>query len=44
MFTEEGIDFHYQDIEKIREGGFGTVFRAVSRLNGEVSPLPTHQD
>jgi serine/threonine protein kinase len=44
MFIEEGIDNHYQDIEKIGEGGFGTVSRAVSRLNGEVSPPPTHHD
>jgi serine/threonine protein kinase len=44
MFTEEGIDNHYQDIEKIGEGGFGTVFQAVSRLTGEVGPFPTRHE
>jgi serine/threonine protein kinase len=44
MFIEEAIDNHYQDIEKIGEGGFGTVFRAVSRLNGEASSPVTHHD
>jgi serine/threonine protein kinase len=44
MLIEEGVDNHYQDIEKIGEGGFGTVFRAVSRLNGEASPPVTHHD